>query len=215
MFCFFSFLPNLHSNIEFFSRLPTTPGNIVLLPTSIPDPVSNVPSRLSSLPNPVSDSAFRLSFLSKLVINVMFLPSYLHNLVRNIVFLPSSFPNPVSNSALLLPPKPCNTEFCLSSLPNLVCVLLRLCCRAPSFAVQYFCWRMSHISALLNPFLYGFLRKSLRSRIRRALNRHVPCLRSNQVEDLDPAPTTVRFNARLSSATMPRDPEASTVQLSA
>nr|KAG5714729.1 hypothetical protein BaRGS_000217 [Batillaria attramentaria] len=97
-----------------------------------------------------------------------------------------------------------NVVFLLSSLPNLI-----------RFAVQYFCWRMSHISALLNPFLYGFLRKSLRSRIRRALNRHVPCLRSNQVEDLDPAPTTVRFNARLSSATMPRDPEASTVQLSA
>ncbi|XP_076458633.1 uncharacterized protein LOC143292328 [Babylonia areolata] len=74
-----------------------------------------------------------------------------------------------------------NVVFLLSSCPNLVCVLLRLCGLPPAFSVQYFCWRMSHTSAVLNPFLYGFLRKSLRGRIRRFLNQRIPCLRSQRV----------------------------------
>ena len=112
-----------------------------------------------------------------------------------------------------------------------VCVLLRLCNRAPRFSIQYFCWRMSHTSALLNPFLYGFLRKSLRSRIRRFLNQHLPCLRPQQVGEVEVGPVVRYENDECqdggvhthghghrshhpSSAIVPRDPEASIINFS-
>ncbi|KAL8591048.1 hypothetical protein ACOMHN_015671 [Nucella lapillus] len=112
-----------------------------------------------------------------------------------------------------------NIVYLLSSCPKLVCVILRLGNLAPRFSVQYFCWRMSHISAFLNPFLYGFLRKSLRSRIRNFLNQHAPFMRPRRVADdsENPGPS-VRYDnqdyqrhASPSSIIMPRDPEASLV----
>ncbi|KAL8603579.1 hypothetical protein ACOMHN_022531 [Nucella lapillus] len=118
-----------------------------------------------------------------------------------------------------------NVVFLLSSCPNLVCVMLRLCGFAPGFSLQYFCWRMSHIAALVNPFLYGFLRKSLRSRIRRFLNQHVSCLRSQRVGALETGPvdqyrqdpalqTGSNLPNRTADDIVLRDPEASTVNLS-
>ena len=69
----------------------------------------------------------------------------------------------------------------VSCIPFQVCVFLRLCGRWPTFSVQYFCWRLAHASALINPFQYGFLRKSLRTRLRRFLHQRLHCLRGNRV----------------------------------
>lgn len=96
-----------------------------------------------------------------------------------------------------------------------VCLGIRLCHWRPTFSVQYFCWRMSHLPSLINPFLYGFLRKSLRSRIRRGLERYFLCLRSNRVSDAGAHTRTVHYNvAELPSAIRPHDPEASTIHIS-
>ncbi|XP_070185194.1 uncharacterized protein [Littorina saxatilis] len=120
-----------------------------------------------------------------------------------------------------------NVIFLLSSSPNLISVMLRVCNAGPTFSVQYLCWRISHASALINPFLYGFLRKSLRSRIRRFLNHNLLCFRSHRVsdevhagpsrrnsdEDLD-RDNQPRSNRTPNSAIMPVDPEASICNLS-